>query len=167
MATWNVLNAPRQRRNQQHAVIILLKHLEHNASSLAASKTPVRTVGRLVSVDSKGNICMIAYHHCRIGVRTNALRHERIGSLIEVYGWIVDAEQMNACLETAPCPGRWILDARLVRNVDGLDVALYEQALLIREDFLREHSQMLGTSTVGGCWDDDQEDRGRSLTRYA
>ncbi|KAJ3150402.1 hypothetical protein HDU89_003183 [Geranomyces variabilis] len=100
------------------------------------NQVSVRVLGRLVDFDPIHNLALIEHRGASLAIDAALLGpfHHRIKALLQFIG---EVERNWTPPETLPFqlgPGAHhpILRARIARNVDGLDVPLYEQALEIR-----------------------------------
>ncbi|KAJ3020922.1 hypothetical protein HKX48_009526 [Thoreauomyces humboldtii] len=123
----------------QHGEILHISEIVSSQGSNAP--VSVRVLGTLVAFDSTNSLALIDHLGARLTVDAQLLGpfHHRLKSLLQFIGEI-DRQWVpppNIAFEP-PRPPRgpgMVLRARIVRNVDGLDVPLYDQALQIRRKF--------------------------------
>ena len=86
----------------------------------------VRVLGRLREYSPTSQRALVALHQCELEVDTSLLQGVALqeGCLLQVIG------------ELSGAPPHCVLHARVARNVDGLDVELYRQAVQLRRQFL-------------------------------
>jgi len=95
----------------------------------------VRVLGKLKEYDLQTNTALLEHNNWYIKVDTTFLENFpcKINSLFQFIGEIINKEisttyQMNEVNNVA-------IKARVGRNIDGMDVSLYEKALAIRRNF--------------------------------
>ena len=155
------------------ACVLSLARLRREARALAERQRLVRVVGRLVKRDGDAQLAVLEYHRQRLAVWTAAVVPGRIGGMVEVTGRVrsvcpaeiarpsaangerggrpplpdyVFTEAFAGYSGEAAAEYKLVVEATLVRSVDGLDVALYEQALQMRERFLDTYFARLHAS---------------------
>ncbi|KAI9208518.1 telomere-capping, CST complex subunit-domain-containing protein [Polychytrium aggregatum] len=122
------MNTPRQA-----AQIVHIDEIAQRLDELAGQS--VRVVGRISKIDPMSNLLVLERRTATLTVRTDlvgdaAPLRERM--LIQVIG---NLEMGTHC--TAH------VDAKIIRNVDGLDLDLWESAVEMRRRFLMQEEQEL------------------------
>ncbi|KAK4534684.1 hypothetical protein CDCA_CDCA02G0709 [Cyanidium caldarium] len=154
------------------ACVLGLARLRREARALAERQRLVRVVGRLVRRDGDAQLAVLEYHRQRLAVWTAAVVPGRIGGMVEVTGRVRSVCPAETARPSAangerggrpPLPDyvfteafagyageaaeyKLVVEATLMRSVDGLDVALYEQTLQMRERFLDTYFARLHTT---------------------
>jgi len=108
----------------QHGVILMLDELRGNVKD----GDSVRVLGRLQEYDPKNNRAVIEHNNVTLKIDTVFLESFpfKVNSMFQFIGEI---ETYNK---------EMILKARVGRNIDEMDLILFERALKIRRDFLQE-----------------------------
>eukprot|EP00246_Nothoceros_aenigmaticus_P017112 TRINITY_DN814_c0_g2_i2.p1 TRINITY_DN814_c0_g2~~TRINITY_DN814_c0_g2_i2.p1 ORF type:complete len:133 (+),score=2.56 TRINITY_DN814_c0_g2_i2:168-566(+) len=111
-------------------MLVLLREL-HPSSRYCKPGASLRVTGRLLSYDAETAMAVIADGGSSIRVDTQHLRCVplRISSLFQFIG------ELQIPATSSP---QMVLLARVGRNVDGLDLDLYEKALQLRRQFERK-----------------------------
>ncbi|TPX31207.1 hypothetical protein SmJEL517_g05440 [Synchytrium microbalum] len=124
------MNLPRK-----HGQILFIQEINSKAAELSGAS--VRVLGKLISRDSSTNNYTIEYNESQLLVNVSLLGDVglRIKSLYEFLGELEEGDQRQV-----------VLKARIVRVMDGVDVALYDQAVKIRRKF--EHFPTTFAATV-------------------
>ncbi|RKO93863.1 telomere-capping, CST complex subunit-domain-containing protein [Blyttiomyces helicus] len=121
--------------NRSHGVILnIAEILSQDTARLAST---VRVLGKLISYDVPTNIAVIEHGGERLLVDVTLLGDfpHRLKSLLQFIGELEDHAPHAG-------GGSVVLRARIVRNVDGLDLKLFEQSLLIRRRFEDERTRL-------------------------
>ncbi|GAQ87363.1 hypothetical protein KFL_003480070 [Klebsormidium nitens] len=98
-----------------------------------ATGSTIRLMGRLHNIDFASNAAELANGGQQLLLDLSTISHEVLkeGSLYQVIGELHRADHRTESNAQAV-----FLAARVVRNVDGLDQALYDQALKLRRTFM-------------------------------
>ncbi|KAJ3034926.1 hypothetical protein HDV00_004536 [Rhizophlyctis rosea] len=132
---------------QAHGVILHIEEILADPKGKAGET--VRVLGKLLAFDPVNNMAQIEHAHTNLVVDTSLLGNfsHRNKSLLQFIGelddWVVPARQQMPSSPATHAGGEYvILRARIVRNVDGLDLTLYDKALQIRRKFDEERSHV-------------------------
>ncbi|KAJ7526200.1 hypothetical protein O6H91_05G120000 [Diphasiastrum complanatum] len=107
---------------------VLLRELLQPSSPFRTQSASLRVLGRLERYHAESGVAVIVQGDVRLGVDTQFLRnmHFREGSLYQFIGELrIEPANENLIL----------VQARVARNVDGLDVDLYEKSLELRRRY--------------------------------
>ncbi|XP_024538129.1 uncharacterized protein LOC112348939 [Selaginella moellendorffii] len=109
--------------------IVQLPELLEPGSPFCRHMKSLRVMGTLESFDVESGVAHIRHEGASLAVDTTLLRdiHLRPGSLYQFIGELLLQSGM-------------MLRARVARNVDGLDVKLYEKALRLRRIFQEQRA---------------------------
>ncbi|RUS22041.1 telomere-capping, CST complex subunit-domain-containing protein [Endogone sp. FLAS-F59071] len=128
-----------------HGVVYFLSEITADSQHMIGRS--VRVNGTLLEYDAHANRAVIEHEGARLLVDTSLLgvfpHRER-----SLFQWIGEISVSDEHTAAAPL----ILRARVVRNIDGLDLRLYEQAVRLRRRFersSRRQSDQSGTGIAG------------------
>ncbi|XP_011622303.1 CST complex subunit TEN1 [Amborella trichopoda] len=113
----------------KHGILIGLQDLDPS-SPFFTEGTSLRVIGKLQEYCVDTAVAVIVDGNVSLRIDTQHLRdvHFRLGSFYQFIGELVIQPDNNA-----------ILQARVGRNVDGLDLNLYNQSLQLRRQFEADH----------------------------
>ncbi|KAI8918301.1 telomere-capping, CST complex subunit-domain-containing protein [Powellomyces hirtus] len=129
---------------QQHGTILYISEIINSNPGPIEPKS-VRVLGILVAFDSTHTLALIEHAGAHLIVDAALLGpfHHRLKSLLQFIGEVERGWKPPKDLPFELPPGpQVLLRARIVRNVDGLDLPLYDQALEIRRKFDRERATL-------------------------
>ncbi|CAK9219723.1 unnamed protein product [Sphagnum troendelagicum] len=111
-------------------IIVHLDELHASSPFAATPSQSLRVLGQLNSYDVETGIVLITEAGASLKVDTQLLHDValRQGSLYQFIG------ELNFTASN-----EMVLQARVGRNVDGLDLKLYDKALQLRRQFEKEH----------------------------
>ncbi|KAI8818896.1 telomere-capping, CST complex subunit-domain-containing protein [Fimicolochytrium jonesii] len=124
---------------RRHGEILTITEILVRTTAISSTPQPlsVRVLGTLIAYDSNNSLALIEYGKARLVVDTALLgpfRH-RLRTLLQFIGDVeCDWRPPNRVSFDPPNVGV-VVRARIVRNVEGLDVRLYEQAMKLRLEF--------------------------------
>ncbi|KAJ1403393.1 telomere-capping, CST complex subunit-domain-containing protein [Ochromonadaceae sp. CCMP2298] len=98
----------------------------------------VRVTGRVVALDGGRVVCEVRDGGAglRVDLSLVGFAEARVDALIQLIGELRPVEDKNFGTVGAGCRAHYLI-ASVVRNVDGLDVDLFAQALIARRKFLQ------------------------------
>eukprot|EP00268_Persea_americana_P047160 TRINITY_DN4893_c1_g1_i1.p1 TRINITY_DN4893_c1_g1~~TRINITY_DN4893_c1_g1_i1.p1 ORF type:complete len:146 (+),score=36.70 TRINITY_DN4893_c1_g1_i1:2587-3024(+) len=110
-------------------ILVSLQELD-SSSPLFKQGASLRVTGKLQGYDAETAIAIIIDASVSLKIDTQHLRgiNFRIGSIYQFIGELLIQSDNNA-----------LLQARVGRNVDGIDLNLYHQSLQLRRQFEAEH----------------------------
>lgn len=115
-----------------------IKHIEEILATKDLNGQSVRVLGKVVEFDIPSNRVVLESPHGRthrLTVDTRLLEAIPLAthSLFQVIGELRRQEDQ---------PGGYVLEARVARNVDGLDIGLYDEALRLKRQFEAKAQQI-------------------------
>ncbi|KAJ3047092.1 hypothetical protein HK097_000244 [Rhizophlyctis rosea] len=130
-----------------HGVILHIEEIQ--ADPRGKSGETVRVLGKLLSYDPHHSLAQIEHASKTLTIDTTLLGDfpYRVKSLLQFIGVLEDwRPPVQHKLQTTPTKhagnGHVILQAKIMRNVDGLDLTLYDKALQIRRQFEEERARV-------------------------
>eukprot|EP01112_Ceratiomyxa_fruticulosa_P006996 TRINITY_DN1801_c0_g1_i1.p1 TRINITY_DN1801_c0_g1~~TRINITY_DN1801_c0_g1_i1.p1 ORF type:complete len:142 (-),score=24.21 TRINITY_DN1801_c0_g1_i1:191-616(-) len=133
----------------KHGKVLFINEISTSYEAMCGRS--VRVIGRLMHYNFSTSLGMIEYKSEFFPVDFSLLDQFSFkeNSLLQIIGEI-DSTSKALKIDTHPIPsGALILKARVVRNIDGMDTALYEQAVDIRRKFEDQmHSYSFSTTTT-------------------
>lgn len=127
----------------QSGEIVLLKELQHDRHVIGKY---LRVTGSVTMLDFARRVCQIEHTDHVVWVDLTLIDLAALGlkeaSLVQFIGEIRNADERSTPIGPTD-NGRipFYLQAKVARVVDGLDMTLYEQALMSRRDFLKRGDQ--------------------------
>ncbi|KNC97385.1 uncharacterized protein SPPG_07312, partial [Spizellomyces punctatus DAOM BR117] len=128
---------------RRHGKIVHIEEIQ--AQSMSGSS--VRVIGTLLTYDTNTSLAVIEHARSQLVVDLSLLGpfSNRTKSLLQFIGevetWQPPPNLPFSCLPSAS-RNYLILRARIARNVDGLDLSMYDQALQIRRKFEVERESL-------------------------
>lgn len=122
----------------QSGEVVLLKELQLDRHIIGKY---VRVTGHITMIDFANHVCQIEHVENVLMVDITLIdlvsNDIKVSSLVQFIGEIRNTEQSTISLPSSNGKVPFYLQAKVARLVDGLDMTLYEQALLARRTFLQ------------------------------
>ncbi|KAN0024340.1 hypothetical protein ACTFIV_008746 [Dictyostelium citrinum] len=136
----------------EHSKIVMIDEIMNDSKEFSLKeKSSIKTIGILKSIDLDNNLALLEYKQTFLYCTIDQFISHLPSKLNTFYQIVGELEKPNLKqqkeIEKREILGNninkdWILNSRIHRMVDGIDINLYKESLIVRRKFEQQHGSL-------------------------